>query len=155
MSRAEELYERLVTGGEAEVLSFISQPITEELFLDYKRSADDGAGRTLHTNDKSNLAKAISGFGNSEGGVIVWGVDCRPDLIRGDVPTAPVQIQNPVQFKTLLEQATTGLTVPPHAGVRHKEILPGFVVTLIERSRYRGGGGSERVSVGWSEGPPA
>ena len=26
---------------------------------------------------------------------------------------------------------------------------------LIERSRYRGGGGSERVSVGWSEGPPA
>ena len=36
MSRARDLYDRLVAGGEAEVLSFIAQPVTEELFLDYK-----------------------------------------------------------------------------------------------------------------------
>ena len=131
MSRAQDLFERLVGGGEAEVLSFIAQPVTEELFLDYKRSADNGAGTALHNGDRSNLAKAISGFGNSEGGVILWGVDCRGDPSRGDIPTGPVHIRNPTRFKSWLEQATTGLTVPPHVDVRHHAIPEGFVVTLI------------------------
>jgi hypothetical protein len=131
MSRAQDLFDRLVAGGEAEVLSFIGQPVTEELFLDYKRSADDGAGTALHNRDRANFAKAISGFGNSEGGVIVWGVDCRNDPNIGDIPTGPVRIQNPTRFKSRLEQATTGLTVPPHDGVRHHAITEGFVATLI------------------------
>ena len=98
MSRAQDLYDRLVAGGEAEVLSFIAQPVTEELFLDYKRSADNGQGRTLHDIDKNNLAKAISGFGNSEGGVILWGVDCRQDPKKGDIPEKPVPLGDPVRF---------------------------------------------------------
>lgn len=131
MSRAQDLFDRLAHGGESEVLSFVTQPVTEELFLDYKRSADNGTGTVLHNRDRSNLAKAISGFGNSEGGVILWGVDCRNDPAIGDVPTGPVHIQNPTRFKSWLEQATTGLTVPPHGGVRHHAIPEGFVVTLI------------------------
>jgi hypothetical protein len=131
MSRAQDLFDRLTQGGEAEVLSFVEQSITEELFLDYKRSADDGGGTALHNRDKANLARAISGFGNSEGGVIVWGVDCRNDPVRGDVPTRPVRIQNPNRFKSWLEQATSGLTVPPHAAVRHHAIPEGFALTLI------------------------
>jgi hypothetical protein len=131
MSRSQELFDRLIAGGEAEVLSFIAQPVTEELFLDYKRSADNGAGSALHNRDRSNLAKAISGFGNSEGGVLIWGVDCRNDPSQGDIPTGPVRIQNPIRFKSWLEQATTGLTVPAHEGVRHHAIAEGFVVTLI------------------------
>ena len=131
MSRAQDLFDRLVRGGEAEVLSFIAQSVTEELFLDYKRSADNGAGTSLHNRDRANLGRAISGFGNSEGGVIVWGVDCRNDPMRGDVPTGPVLIHDPVRFKSWLEQATSGLTVPPHDGVRHHAISKGFVITLI------------------------
>lgn len=131
MSRADDLFDRLVAGGEPEVFAFIAEPVTEELFLDYKRSADNGTGGKLHQNDRSNLAKAISGFGNSEGGVIVWGIDCRNDPVRGDVPSGAVHIHDPVRFKSWLEQATTGLTVPPHRGVRHHAISQGFVVTLI------------------------
>lgn len=131
MGRAEDLFDRLVQGGKSEVLSFIDQPVTEELFLDYKRSADDGSGTALHNKDRANLGRAISGFGNSEGGVIIWGVDCRNDPTRGDVPTGPVKIQNPTRFKSWLEQATSGLTVPSHATVRHHDIVEGFVLTLI------------------------
>jgi len=131
MSRAEDLFHRLVSGGESEVLDFIAQPVSEELFLDYKRSASNGAGTALPNRDRANLAKAISGFGNSEGGVIIWGVDCRSDPEAGDVPTGPVKIENPARFKTWLDQATSGLTVPPHTGVRHHAIVEGFVVTLI------------------------
>ena len=132
MSRAQELYDRLVTGGEAEVLAFIAQPVTEELFLDYKRSADNGGGNALNNRDRANLAKAISGFGNSEGGIVVWGVDCRNDPTLGDIPTnPPFHIQNPTRFKSWLEQVTSGLTVPPHTGVTHHAIPEGFVVTLV------------------------
>jgi hypothetical protein len=131
MSRAQDLFDRLVMGGETEVLSFIAQSVTEELFLDYKRSADNAAGTSLHDRDRANLGRAISGFGNSEGGVIVWGVDCRNDPMRGDVPTGPVLTHDPVRFKSWLEQATSGLTVPPHDGVRHHAISQGFVITLI------------------------
>ena len=111
MSRAQDLFDRLVQGGEPEVLSFISQPVTEELFLDYKRSADNGAGKTLNNKDRANLAKAISGFGNSEGGVILWGVDCRNDPVLGDIPSSAMQIHNPMRFKSWLEQATS----PPYS----------------------------------------
>ena len=131
MSRAQDLYDRLVFGGHEEVLAFIAQSVTEELFLDYKRSADNGAGTALHNKDRANLAKAISGFGNSEGGVIIWGVDCRNDPSAGDIPTGPIPIHNPSRFKSWLEQATTGLTVPPHAGVRHHVVPEGFALTLI------------------------
>jgi len=50
----------------------------EELFLDFKRSADNGNGERLYPTDHRHLADAISAFGNSEGGVIVWGLNYRP-----------------------------------------------------------------------------
>jgi hypothetical protein len=131
MARAEDLFEMVVQGGASEVLSFIAKEFTEELFLDYKRSSDNGSGIKLSNDDRKNLSRAISGFGNSEGGVIVWGVDCRPVPERGDVPSAPVKIENPNRFKSWLEQMTSGLTIPPHSGVRHYAIAEGFVVTLI------------------------
>jgi hypothetical protein len=57
----------LVSGGEAEVLSFINREITEELFLDYKGSADNASGASPNNQDKAKLARAISGRENSEG----------------------------------------------------------------------------------------
>lgn len=141
MGRAEELYGRLSAGGAQEIDSFIRNATTEELFLDYKRSADGGAGGALHNNDRSNLAKAISAFGNSEGGVIVWGVDCRNVPGQGDVPTAAHPIQRPNRFKSWLEQATSGLTVPSHSKVQHTAVAvdatdTGFVLSLIPQGDH-------------------
>lgn len=55
----------------------ITEEEVEELFLDYKRAATVTPFRKLDVSDRKNLAKAIAGFANSEGGVIVSGVDCR------------------------------------------------------------------------------
>lgn len=71
MERAQELFERIKTQGKPAIEEFILTQKAEELFLDFKRSADNGTGRSLNQNDRKNLAKAISGFGNSEGGVVV------------------------------------------------------------------------------------
>jgi len=138
MGRAEELFDRISKQGVEAIDALISDRQSEELFLDFKRSADDGAGTKLHLNDRQNLAKAISGFGNSEGGIILWGIDCRNKPSIGDVAQAQVPIHNPKQFKSWLEGAISGCTVPAHKGVRHQEIElaseKGFVITQVPMS---------------------
>ena len=139
MGRAEDLFERISTLGEPAIDAFIVERQSEELFLDFKRSADSASGTRLHDRDRENLAKAVSGFGNSEGGVIVWGIDCRPNPALGDVAAMRTGVQNPRRFKSWLESAVSGLTLPPHPGVRHVAIdggddQSGFVATLIPKS---------------------
>jgi hypothetical protein len=140
MSRAVDLFDQLTQGGATRVQEMIANSEAEELFLDFKRSADNGSGVRLNDRDRANLARSISGFGNSEGGVVVWGVDCRSDPQRGDVPNSSHPITNPTRFKSWLEQAVSGLTVPPHDGVRNLSLqldqTTGFVATLIPRGRH-------------------
>lgn len=142
MGRAEDLFQRLVQNGEAEVEEYFNNRQSEELFLDFKRSADEGKGHSLHSNDLNNLARAISGFGNSEGGVIVWGVDCndKDKSNTGDFPQARKYIEDPQRFASRLEGAVSGRTVPPHSGVRHHPITAstgnneGYVATYVPKS---------------------
>lgn len=140
MGRSEDLFRRLGDRGEEAINELIMDRQSEELFLDFKQSADKGEGQRLHDDDRRNLAKAISGFGNSEGGVIVWGVDCRSDPNIGDVPRCKMPIADPKRFKSWLEGAVSGCTVPPHPIVQHHAIESssgrGFVTTYIAKSYY-------------------
>jgi len=139
MGRAEELFERLKSEGERAIDQFIATRQVEELFLDFKRSADNGEALNLHQNDRKNLAKAISGFGNSEGGVIVWGVDASRDRDGADVARAKVPITNVTRFLGWLQGAVSGCTLPAHPGVQYHAISAasgnGFVATLVPKSQ--------------------
>ncbi|MGO9682022.1 MAG: helix-turn-helix domain-containing protein [Beijerinckiaceae bacterium] len=135
MGRAEELFIRIREGGAAEVHAMINASVVEELFLDYKQSSTALPAAKLSDDDRKNLAKAIAGFGNSEGGIVVWGVDCRQTL-SGDVPTRPVPISQPAALKTLFDGAIGGLTLPAHSAVENIALLDtsgtgGFVVTHV------------------------
>jgi hypothetical protein len=139
MERPEYIFEKLQREGENAIDEFITTRKSEELFLDFKRSADNGAGIVLHANDRNNLAKAISGFGNSEGGVIIWGVDCRKDVSGADVVEKSHKIADVTKFVSWLEGAISGCTVPPHVGVRSLAISVdssgnGYAVIYIPRS---------------------
>lgn len=65
MSRPAELFARIKAKGANAIDELIESRVSEELFLDFKRSADNGAGRTLHDTDRKNYSKALSGFANS------------------------------------------------------------------------------------------
>ena len=139
MGRAEEIFDRIKNNGESAIDEFILNRQSEELYLDFKRSADNGRGqRVLHSTDRDNLAKAISGFGNSEGGVIVWGVDASIDFDHADVARAKFPIENVARFKSWLEGSVSGRTIPAHTGVQNHAIEigegKGFVATLIPKS---------------------
>ncbi len=139
MDRAEEIYKRIGDEGIKAIDDFIDDRASEELFLDFKRSSDNGGGRRLSQTDRNNLAKAISGFGNSEGGVVVWGVDCSRDADGADVARAKVPITNIKRYRSWLEGAVSGCTVPPHTCVEH-DIIPtasgedGYVLTYVPHS---------------------
>lgn len=140
MSRAEDIFEKLIYFGEDAIDEFILNRQTEELFLDFKQAASDGKSmRTLHPNDRRNLCKAISAFGNSEGGVLIWGVECARDVEIGDVAKAKVKIKNVHRFLSWLENAISGCTIPSHNKVRNHIISAdkngdGFLATYIPKS---------------------
>jgi hypothetical protein len=56
MGRARDLFNKFEKEGTAAIEEFISEQRSEELFLDFKRSADNGAGDKLHQDDRTNLA---------------------------------------------------------------------------------------------------
>ena len=139
MARARDLFQKFRQQGEAAIDEFIADCKSEELFLDFKRATDGGGGTKLRHGDRANLAKAISGFGNSEGGLIVWGVTCTKDPQLGDIPTGKQPVKNPKRFVSWLEGAVSGCTLPPHSGVQHiaierKKSDDGFVLTYIPSS---------------------
>ena len=140
MYRAEDIFQKLIYFGEDAIDDFIVNLQTEELFLDFKQAVSTGKnGTSLHKDDRKNLAKGISGFGNSEGGVIVWGVECSRDCDIGDVAKAKVKVKNVHRFLSWLENAISGCTIPSHNRVRNHIISvdkngDGFVATYIPKS---------------------
>lgn len=140
MGRAEDLFERIRRDGVLEIETLIAERTSEELFLEFKRSADDGQGTRFHDHDRINLRKAISGFANSEGGVLIWGVDCSRQTNAGDVASNKLPLTNPDRFVSWLEGAVSGCTVPPVIGVRSISIPIddnfGFVATYVPQSSH-------------------
>ena len=140
MSRAEDIFQKLIYFGEEAIDDYIVNSQTEELFLDFKRADSTGKnGLALHKDDRRNLAKAISGFGNSEGGVLIWGVECSRSSEVGDVAQAKVKVQNVHRFLSWLENSISGCTIPSHNRVRNHIVSvdengDGFVATYIPKS---------------------
>lgn len=137
--RSKELYARFLNSGADGIRQLIADTESEDLYLDFKRSSDHGCGKSLDNKDRANYAKAVSGFGNSEGGVICWGVDCRHNSKGADVTVDLFPIENVQKFKSWLDGATSGVTVPAHSGVLNDIILDesgvnGFVISLIPKS---------------------
>jgi len=106
----------------------------EDLHLDFKRLNEPNMDR----DDRKNLAKALSGFANSDGGIIVWGIDARPNSEGIDGACAIIPIQ-PLQLTISRLNEFTGSHVNPFVdGVIHKPVITkndsGFAVTLIPSS---------------------
>jgi hypothetical protein len=135
-----DLFNRLATGGYEAAEALIGERHAETYFLDFKRSKTDGRGSRLADNDRNNLAKAVSGFSNSEGGLIVWGIDCRPDTAGADLPSETHLLVDSAAFASRLEGTASGVTVPPVTGIENRPLPKsqgapaGLVVTFVPKS---------------------
>jgi hypothetical protein len=129
MSPYEALFHRLQTAGELHAL--IGQ--TEDLHLDCKLwpNRDDDAQRVL--------AKALCGFANADGGVIVIGMEAKagPTKYDPDVIQRAAQVTDPIAVKSRVEALVGELVEPRLQGVRMAAIpdppgsATGFVVLSV------------------------
>ena len=104
----------------AQVSGFISSRREEDLFLDFKTV---NRSDLSHSDDKKTFAKALSGFANSSGGIIVWGVEARKDAVTdADCATSLREIDDVALFVSRLNEFTGQFVRPLVDGVRHRGI---------------------------------
>jgi hypothetical protein len=111
----------------------------ENLELDFK-TANPGNDKGKEA-DLKNFAESLSGFANSQGGLIIWGVDARKKNDTGvDCAKELKPIENPKVFISLLSRSESTIVSPPVLGVKHKAILEknstGYVVSYIPASNH-------------------
>jgi len=92
-----------------------------------------------HRDDRKNFAKAVSGFANSDGGIIVWGIEANSKNDEGiDCATSKQELEHASLFLSKLNEFTGQASTPIVDGIRHKIISTegkkGFVATLIPSS---------------------
>lgn len=140
MSRAQDIFDRLRARKFKALDELIADQEPESLFLDFKRSADNGVGKNLHDDDNKNLSKSISGFANSSGGVVLWGADCRRDAVTGAEVVTKYPLTDAKAFETKLQAAISRATIPPHPEVEAVSFSErakgnaGFVALLVPQS---------------------
>jgi hypothetical protein len=92
-----------------------------------------------HRDDRKNFAKAVSGFANSDGGIIVWGIEANSKNDEGiDCANNKQELDHASLFLSKLNEFTGQASTPIVDGIRHKIISTegkkGFVATLIPSS---------------------
>ena len=129
------LFHRFENFSLADIEAFINDSKEEDLMLEFKTV---NSANLSHRSDKKNLAIAISGFANSSGGLLVWGIEASKnsdgiDCAYGKKPIKPIQL-----FISRLNELTGESTVPRVGGILHKAVPltddEGFAVTLIPES---------------------
>lgn len=129
------------------IRQFVENRREEDLHLDFKNVLDPALTR----DDRKNLAIALSAFANSDGGIIVWGVDARPNAEGVDCATELRDIANTHQCVTRLNEFTGQCVSPLVDGVAHLAIRSnadaGFCVSIIPASEsgpHMAKGGEDR-----------
>lgn len=139
MSRAEDLFERLRVGGLPALERMLAEEEAEGLFLDYKHAVTAAGDPALHRNDRENLSKALSGFANSEGGVLIWGVTARRVAGGQREQAEKDPVGDAAGFRTLIEGALSGESIPSLSTVIVHHVFEGagpagYVAVLVPAS---------------------
>jgi len=136
-----EFFERIGEGDAA--FGFLSglistdPPTAEMEWLDFKGRIDPSDPEL-----KRVWSKAISEFANTQGGLLIFGIDARKDAATGiDAAHELSLIPRPAALRSRLMELHHQATDPPVLGVEVKEIVgptdEGFVVCQIPSSPFR------------------
>jgi hypothetical protein len=137
-----DLYDRLISGGEAEIEQLLADRQQEGIALEFKAKADPSTGQP-NRDDRRNLGVTLSALSNSMGGVLVWGVQAARDADGVDCATGLVPITGIERFKAEITRLVSQAIMPRHEGifveaVRSQRIQDqGYLVLYVERSERR------------------
>lgn len=117
---AYDLWQELRTLGWAALSQWRVDQKPEGLYLDFKAANPGGNGEPSE-DDKKNLARNLSGFGNIDGGVLVYGAVTTKDSSGQDVLHQLPGVTQLAAYTERLRSLVRGCTTPPIPGV---EVFP-------------------------------
>jgi len=119
----------------SDLANFVRVQQEEHVNLEFKTA---NTSDLSHFDDRKNLAKALSGFANSSGGLLVWGVVAAKNVEQIDCAIAVSEIPQVRLFVGRLNTLTGQAVSPIVDGVPHKAIVSngeaGFAVTMVPES---------------------
>lgn len=117
-----------------EIEAFVEEQTAEDLFTEFK-TANFPNGLEF---DKKNFSKCLSGFSNSSGGILVWGISAKENKNKPDVANELKPIKNVIDFETYLKKNEGNAVIPHVEGVEYKRVLIdenyGYIIVLIPPS---------------------
>jgi hypothetical protein len=147
-SLARELFDRILAPADKILylrgLINSTPPTFETDWLDFKTEPPNP--QTWDKQIREMWCEAISGFGNNQGGVLVWGIIARKTEINGvEIDTAVGErlVNNPTALKSRLTELQRGATDPPLANIEIEALeVPaapgtGFVACYIPEGPFK------------------
>ena len=110
------LYDKILREGEPALLQLIEEKQQEGVDLDFKTKTDSACGE-VGREDKKVLAKALSAFSNSMGGLIIWGMDARKNEDNIDCAIGLKPIMEIEKFRSEVNRLVSQAIMPRHEGV--------------------------------------
>jgi predicted HTH transcriptional regulator len=105
-----QMYRGIVSA--ADVQRLVDEREPESLYLEFKQKRDQRDDR-LHKDDSQGFSEALSGFANSDGGVVLFGVATKKHGGSIDKADEVKPIANAEQFRWRLKSYILAATSPP------------------------------------------
>ncbi len=119
----------------AEIERFVAERQEEHLTLEFKTVNHPS---NVIDHDRKNFSIALSGLGNSNGGIIIWGIKAKSNEHKQDVASAKAPIAELTKFLNFLNRTEGQAVIPLISGVLHEKIEEGadtgYVKTFIPPS---------------------
>ena len=123
-----------------EIERLIQDGQEENLFIEFKTVVHPNYKENNKDIDKKNISKAISGFANSNGGIIIWGVKAKENEKNQDIASGKSPIKELTKFLNTLNRLEGQATTPIVTGIIHRKIEIsddlGFIVTYVPPSDF-------------------
>jgi hypothetical protein len=120
--------------AEADLAKMVAEGVQEDLHLELKTKKNSSLP-DIDDSDRWQFSRALSGFANSDGGILLFGIETGPQ----ERARALKPITNPEEFQPRLKKSLINTTQPVVPGVRI-EVIPasgggqGFVKVLVPAS---------------------
>lgn len=121
-----------------EIERFLSDKQEENINLEFKTVNHPDYHDENREFDKKNISEALSGFANSNGGIIIWGIKAKINSAGQDVAKESKPINQLTKFLNVINRLESQAITPPIIGIEHKKIEisedTGYVKTFIPQS---------------------
>jgi len=139
-SLARQFFDKIAAGGVTAVKNLVNSdpPTFENDWLDFK------SGQCPAKEIPPIWSKALSGFANTQGGVLIWGIDARKNPeTQIDCAGDFVLVDTPSRLRSRLQELSNQASDPPLSGIEYLTFEDlehpgkGFVVCYIPEGRNK------------------